>query len=166
MEVLIVLIVASLGFRMLGALGVKRFAGWPVSAAHGFAVMLVMTASAHFVPGGVAMMPNHEDLVRMVPPLVPFPGAVIYLTGVLELLGALGLVIATTRRAAVICLALLFVALLPANIYAAMADIPFHGEEASPLVFRIPLQVLLIAVALWMAKSTGGDGENVPKFKP
>ncbi len=166
MEVLIVLVVASLCFRILGALGVKRFTSWPASAAHGLAVMLVMTASAHFVPGDVTMMPNHEDLARMVPPLVPFPGAVIYLTGVLELLGALGLVIAATRRAAAICLALLFVALLSANIYATMADIPFHGEEASPLVFRIPLQVLLIAAALWVAKSTGGAGDKVPTFKP
>ncbi|MEU8245222.1 hypothetical protein [Nonomuraea sp. NPDC048916] len=100
METTAVLLVALLGFRALGALGVGRFASWPASAAHALAVMLVMTASAHFVPESVTVMPNHADLVRMVPPVVPFAGAMVYLTGVLELLGAAGLVLVRTRRAA------------------------------------------------------------------
>jgi hypothetical protein len=51
----IVLVLATLGFRALGALGVRRFARWPVSAAHGMAVMLLFTASAHFVPASVTV---------------------------------------------------------------------------------------------------------------
>nr|WP_236715003.1 hypothetical protein [Nonomuraea pusilla] len=148
---LIVLVVATLAFRLLGALGVRRLAGWRASAAHGLAVMLVVTASAHFVPEGVTVMPTHADLVRMVPPFVPFPGAVVYLTGVLELAGAAGLVLPATRRAAGFCLAALFVALLPANVHAAVADVPFAGEPATPLLIRVPEQLLFIAVALWVA---------------
>ncbi len=151
----IVLVVATSGFRALGAFGVRRFATWPASAAHGMAVMLVVTAAAHFVPAGVTVMPNHADLVRMVPPIVPFPGAVVYATGVLELLGAVALVAAATRRAAGIGLAALYVLLLPANVYAAVADVPFGGGEATPLWIRIPEQVLYIAVALWAAGSAG-----------
>ncbi|TDD25120.1 DoxX family protein [Nonomuraea diastatica] len=147
----IVLLVATVVFRLLGALGVRRFATWRVSAAHGLAVMLVMTASAHFVPAGVTAMPNHADLLAMVPPFVPFPALMVYLTGVLELAGAVGLVLAGTRKAAGICLALLFVALLPANIHAAVADVPLAGGEASPLWERIPEQVLYIGIALWAA---------------
>jgi uncharacterized membrane protein len=143
---------ATLVFRLLGALGVRRFRDWPASAAHGLAVMLVMTGSAHFVPASVTVMPNHADLVAMVPPFVPFADAMVYLTGVLELLGALGLVLASTRRAAGLGLAALFVTLLPANIYAAVADVPFAGGEATPLVQRIPEQLLYIAVALWVAR--------------
>lgn len=145
----IVLLAATLGFRLLGAAGVRRFAAWPVAAAHGLAVMLVMTASAHFVPEGVSFMPNHGDLLRMVPPFVPFPAAVVYLTGVFELAGAVGLVLPATRRAAGLCLALLFVCLLPANVYAAVADMPFAGGDATPLWLRVPEQVLYIAVALF-----------------
>ncbi|WP_188191116.1 DoxX family protein [Nonomuraea sp. SYSU D8015] len=150
----IVLLVATLVFRLLGVLGVGRFATWRVSAAHGLAVMLVMTASAHFVPASVTFMPNHADLVAMVPPFVPLPAFMVYLTGVLELAGAVGLVLEGTRRAAGICLALLFVVLLPANVYAALADIAFAGEPASPLWQRVPEQVLYIAVALWAATRT------------
>ena len=149
---LFVLLIALGLLRGLGALGVNRFATWPAAAAHALAIMLVMTSSAHFVPGGVTVMPTHDDLVAMVPPAVPFPSATVYLTGVLEFLGALGLVMARTRRAAGYCLALLFVFLLPANIYAATADIPFAGEPASPLWQRVPEQVLYIAVALWATR--------------
>ncbi|MEV4367135.1 hypothetical protein AB0J71_08700 [Nonomuraea sp. NPDC049637] len=147
----IVLVVATLAFRLLGALGVRRFGTWQASVAHGLAVMVVMTGSAHFVPVGVTFMPNHGDLVRMVPPFVPFPAAVVYLTGVLELAGAIGLVLPATRRAAGICLALLFVGLLPANVYAAVSDVPFAGGAATPLWERIPEQVLYLAAALFAA---------------
>jgi len=149
----LVLVLATLVFRALGALGVRRFASWPVSAAHGMAVMLPITASAHFVPAGVTVMPNHADMVRMVPPFLPFADALVYVTGVLELLGAAGLVLTATRKPAGYALAALFVALIPANIYAAVADVPFAGGEATPLWQRIPEQVLYIAVALWVART-------------
>lgn len=148
-----VLVGALLAFRLLGAFGVRRFASWPVSAAHALAIMLLMTASAHFVPAGVTVMPTHADLVRMVPPFVPFPGAMVYLTGVLELAGALGLLVGRTRRAAGLCLAALFVVMLPANVYAAVADVPFAGGPPSPLWQRVPEQALYVAVALWAALS-------------
>jgi uncharacterized membrane protein len=51
-------------------------------------------------------------------------------------------------------LAALFVALIPANIYAAVADVPFAGGEATPLWQRIPEQILYIGVALWVAQSS------------
>ncbi|MBB2915500.1 putative membrane protein [Streptosporangium becharense] len=153
----IVLVVATLCFRLSGAvLGPARFATWRVSTAYGLAVMLVMTASAHFVPPDVTFMPNHADMVAMVPPFVPFPALVVYLTGVLELAGAVGLVLPDTRRAAGICLALLFVLMLPANIHAALAGVTLGGEAATPLWQRIPEQVLYIGVALWAAGVIGG----------
>ena len=148
MEVIVVLLAGTAVFRLLGAFGVRRFGSWPVAAAHGMAVMLLMTASAHFVPAGVTVMPNHADLVAMVPPFVPFADAVIYATGVLELLGAAGLVIGATRWAAGLGLATLYLLLLPANVYAAVADVPFAGSAPTPLAQRIAEQVLYIAIAL------------------
>ncbi|MBG0831971.1 hypothetical protein HS041_30155 [Planomonospora sp. ID67723] len=153
----IVLAVATLCFRLLGAvLGLARFATWRVSAAHGLAVMLVMTASAHFVAPEVTFMPNHADMVAMVPPFIPFPAFVVYLTGVLELAGAVALVHPVTRRAAGVCLALLFLLMLPANIHAALTGVTFAGEAATPLWQRVPEQVLYIGIALWAASVAGG----------
>jgi uncharacterized membrane protein len=150
----LVLVLATLAFRAAGALGVRRFARWAASAAHGMAVMLLFTASAHFVPAEVTAMPNHGDLVRMVPPFLPYADALVYLTGGLKLLGAAGLVVATTRQAAALGLAALFVLLLPANIHAATADVAFaNGDPATPLWQRIPEQVLYLAVVVWVARS-------------
>lgn len=148
---LMLLLGPSLGFRLLGALGVGRFATWRASAAHGLAMMLMATGTAHFAPGTITVMPNHADLVAMVPPFVPFPHLMVYATGVLELLGALGLVLAKTRTAAGTSLAILFVLMFPANVHAAVADVPLGGDPPTPLWFRIPEQVLFITVALWAA---------------
>ncbi|MFI6517971.1 hypothetical protein ACIBF1_20610 [Spirillospora sp. NPDC050679] len=142
-----------LGFRLLGLLGVARFATWRTSAAHALAAMLVFTGAAHFMPDNVTVMPSHTDLTAMVPPFVPFPRLMVYTTGVLELLGALGLVRAATRPATGLALAGLFVAMLPANIYAALENVPLNGDPATPLWFRVPEQILFIAIALWATRS-------------
>lgn len=159
-EGLLLLFVPWLAFRAAGALGVARFAGWRSSGAHALAVMLLFTGAAHFAPDSQTFLPSHNDLTAMVPPFVPAPDLMVYATGVLELLGAAGLVLRATRRLAGLCLALLFVCLIPANIYAANADIPLNGDPATPLWFRIPEQIVYIAVALWVARGTDGSRVN------
>ncbi|MFH9727573.1 hypothetical protein ACH4M4_32100 [Streptomyces sp. NPDC017254] len=146
---LMLIAVPTVLFRLLGAFGVGRFATWRVSVLHGLAVMLAFTASAHFLPSALGPIPGRHDLVAMVPPFVPFPSLAVYATGVLELLGAAGLVREATRPTAGLGLAALFVLMLPANIYAAVEQLPFDGEPATPLWFRIPEQVVFIGVALW-----------------
>ncbi|MFD9049509.1 DoxX family protein [Streptomyces zaomyceticus] len=146
---LMLIAVPTVLFRLLGAFGVGRFATWRVSVVHGLAAMLVFTATAHFLPSAVGPIPGRQDLVAMVPPFVPLPGLAVYATGVLELLGAAGLIWQVTRRSAGIGLAALFVLMLPANIYAAVEQIPFNGEAATPLWFRIPEQMVFIGIALW-----------------
>jgi uncharacterized membrane protein len=141
-------------FRLLGLLGVARFATWRTSAAHALAAMLACTGTAHFLPDSVTVMPSHADLTAMVPPFVPFPHLMVYATGVLELLGALGLARTATRPAAGIGLAALFVAMFPANIYAAIENVPLNGDPATPLWFRVPEQILFIAIALWASRPT------------
>lgn len=150
-ETLLLLVIPALFFRLLGALGVRRFASWRMSFAHGLAVMLLFTGSSHFLPDTVSVAPSHDDLTAMVPSFVPFPDFMVYLTGVLELLGAVGLVLNRTRPLAGIGLAVLFVVMVPANISAAVEDIPLNGEAATPLWFRLPEQIVYIAVALWAA---------------
>lgn len=141
-----------LGFRVLGILGVRRSADWRTSAAHALATMLIFTSTAHFLPDSVSAIPSHDDLTAMVPPFVPFPDLMVYATGVLELLGALGLIVSMTRAATGVGLAVLLVLMLPANIYAAAEHVPLNGDPATPLWFRIPEQALFIAVALWSTR--------------
>ena len=114
----------------------------------------------HFAPESVTVMPGHADMVAMVPPFVPFPGLMVYATGVLEFLGALGLVLFATRSAAGTALATLFVLMFPANVYAAIADVTFDGDPATPLWFRIPEQIVFITIALWGAGRLSRPGPD------
>lgn len=160
METLVLLTTALLGLRLAGALGARRFIAWPTYGAYALAIMLIVTATTHFLPDGLdSPAPTHGDFLPMVPPFVPLPGAMVYLTGVLELLGAIGLFRESTRRAAGFGLIALFIVMLPANIHVAVADIPFNGAPATPLWLRVPEQLIYISVALWAATSATRTGQ-------
>jgi uncharacterized membrane protein len=59
-----------------------------------------------------------------VPPRLPAPGALVTITGVLELVGAAGLLYPPTRIAAAVCLFLLMLVMFPANVNAARMPNP------------------------------------------
>jgi uncharacterized membrane protein len=144
MAPLIVLLAALLIFRGLGALGVPLFLTWYDSITWALALMILFTASAHFTS-------MKEDLIKMVPKAFPYPRQIILVTGILEILGAIGLLIPRVRFAAGICLAILFVAMFPANVNAALKHVPLRGRRATPLWLRLPMQLLFIALAVLVA---------------
>ncbi|MEM9071368.1 MAG: hypothetical protein AAGE52_22875 [Myxococcota bacterium] len=106
------------------------------------AAMLVLTGAAHFA--------STEAMVQMVPAFLPGPVAIVYATGVLELAVAALLLWRVTRPTPWLgwCLAAFFVALLPANIYTAVAEVGLGGHGPAYLWFRVPLQLLFIGWAL------------------
>jgi uncharacterized membrane protein len=73
------------------------------------------------------------------------------LTGVFELLGAVGLLIPSTVVPAAYGLILLLLAMFPANVHAARAGLTVAGRRASPLVWRLPLQLFWIGALWWVA---------------
>jgi uncharacterized membrane protein len=133
-------------FRAAGALGVRAFLTWRDSGRWALAVMLIFAASAHFT----AM---RHDLAKMVPAAIPQPLAIIYITGVLEIAGAVGLLFPRTRRLAAICLILFFIAVFPANVKAARENVSIGGNPATALWLRLPMQALFIWLAWWSAGS-------------
>jgi uncharacterized membrane protein len=143
MIVLAVLTVATLLFRGAGVLGIEAFDSWLVAVRWGLATMLLLTASAHFTA-------RKDDLIRMVPKWMPRPHAVIFVTGILEILGAVGLLFPLTQRLSALCLILLFLAMLPANVRAAHLGLTMGGRPATPLWLRVPMQLLFIALT-WVA---------------
>jgi uncharacterized membrane protein len=78
---------------------------------------------------------------------------IIYLSGLFEIAGAIGLLIPQTRRLAGLALVLLLVAQFPANVNAALNGIPLGGEPPTPLWLRTPMQVLFIAMVWWTSIS-------------
>jgi uncharacterized membrane protein len=152
---LVVMVVAWLLFRGLGATGRFRAAGTTVGALRfALAVMFMFTSVSHFLPA------IRGDLVRMVPPFLPLPEVLVSLTGLLELAGAVGLLIPTTTTAAAYGLLALLVAMFPANVYAATTGLEIGGEAATPLVWRLPLQLLWIG-GLWWVGRTHSRGRRV-----
>jgi uncharacterized membrane protein len=105
------------------------------------AVMLIFTASGHFVfPQGMSMM---------IPEFIPFKTELVYVTGIIEILAAGGLLISRLKRLTGILLIIFFVLVLPANIHAAINHVDYQnatlsGAGAGYLWFRIPLQGLFI----------------------
>ena len=118
MAPLLTLLLGSLAARVVGWLGVDYVDTWPRAIAVGLAAMFVLTGVAHFV------QPLRGDMIAIVPPRLPAPALLVTITGVLELLGAVGLLIPATRVAAAVCLFLLMVAMFPANVYAARMPHP------------------------------------------
>jgi uncharacterized membrane protein len=146
MAVMVVLVGSLLVFRALGALGVRRFASWKEATRHALAVMFLFTASAHFTP-------MRHEMARMVPEGVPHPEVVILFTGVCEVLGAVGLLVPGVQRLAGIALVVFLVAVFPANVKAAREGVALGGRAATPLVARLPMQVLFIGLVLWVTQT-------------
>jgi uncharacterized membrane protein len=71
------------------------------------------------------------------------------LTGIVEILGGIGLLVPKTRRFAAVGLIVLLIAVLPANIHAGNAGIPFRGAPPTPVIPRIALQVFFMALIGW-----------------
>jgi uncharacterized membrane protein len=145
MLVLAVLILSLVVFRALGFAGIAAFASWHASARDAMAVMLFFTASAHFTS-------MRDDLVRMTPPWVPWPGVIVYFTGICEIAGGIGLFVPGLYHAAGIALIVFFLAVLPANIHAAKSGVTLRGRPATALLLRVPMQVLFIAWAWWSTR--------------
>jgi uncharacterized membrane protein len=107
---------------------------------------------------GAAHLLWPEAFLQIVPDAVPFPRAVVLLTGLAEIAGAAGLLTRHFRRAAALMLALYAVCVFPANIKHAMLGGEFFGW---PLDWRyhaprLALQPLLV----WWALRVGGWGRS------
>jgi uncharacterized membrane protein len=133
----VVLVAATLALRGIGGAGIPVLGTWTASLRGGLFAMFLLTASAHWGK-------RRPDLIRMVPPAFGRPDLIVTATGLLELLGAAGLLIPTTARAASICLSGLLIAMFPANVRAARQNLTVGGRSATALPLRLLLQLLFI----------------------
>ena len=147
MAPLVVMLVGWLAARAIGATGVWPAAdSWNAALRIALAAMFVFTAVSHFHPR------TRPDLIRMVPAALPTPALLVTATGVLELIGAIGLLVPQALPAAAYGLIALLVAMFPANVHAAREGLVIAGRRAMPLVWRVPLQLFWIT-ALWWVRS-------------
>lgn len=137
----IVLIASFFLFRVLGSAAFPYFDGWQPCLQAADAAMLLTAASAHYGK-------RRPDLIAMVPSSLPNPGLIVTVTGLLEIAGAAGLLVPGLSRAASRCLALLLLAMFPANVRAARERLTIGGRPVPGLGVRTLLQAVFIAACL------------------
>lgn len=109
-------------------------------------ITFIFTGASHFI------IP--ETFMMMMPPFLPAPLLLIYVSGFFEILGGLGLIVPMTKRAAAFGLVALLISVFPANIYVALNNIQLGGYMNYPVYqwLRLPLQLLLIWWVLWCVR--------------
>ncbi len=104
----------------------------------GLSLFFLFTAAGHFL--------RSEQMAEMLPAALPYRIELIYLTGIFELLGAIGVWISPLTRITGLLLIIMLVGVLPANIYSALQRVEFGGHGAGPLylLIRVPFQLFVI----------------------
>lgn len=138
---LITLVAGTGSARLAGLTGVGALDGWHPALRVGLALMLTVTGLAHFTR-------RRAGLVALVPPRLPHPQFLVTLTGVLELLGAAALLAPPTARWAAAGLAVLMLAMFPANVSGARRKLTLGGRPVTPLPARTAMQVTFVAAAV------------------
>ena len=102
-----------------------------------------------FFFGGIGHFIATDFFVSIVPPYIPSPLAVVYISGVFEILGAIGILSSRWRPAAGWGLALLILCVTPANFYMWQHPELFPDFAPPLLTVRMVIQVLLLACVIW-----------------
>jgi len=113
------------------------------------AVLMVAAGVNHFI--------SPAPYVAMMPAVLPAPLALVYISGIAEIAGGIGLIPRATRKLAAWGLIALFVAVFPANLNMAINELPL-GTQSVPtwaLWARLPLQIVLIVWAYWLTRDSG-----------
>jgi uncharacterized membrane protein len=112
-----------------------------------------------FVYAGVSHFTNPEQFVAIVPPWLPAPLALVYASGVFEILGGLGALPPRTRALAGWGLVALLVAVFPANVQMALDAERWMAQGIPPwaLYVRLPLQLVLILWAWWATRPDAAE---------
>lgn len=115
-----------------------------LAAQIGISVMFLFTAMGHFM--------LTEGMALMIPKIIPFKKQIVYITGIVEIMGAFALLFPKLTRPTAWFLIVFLIIMLPANIYGAIHQVDYqnatyHGKGLNYLFLRIPLQVSYI---LWL----------------
>jgi uncharacterized membrane protein len=105
-----------------------------------------------FFIGGIAHFAFTELEMKIVPPWLPAHRELVLVSGVFELIGAIGILFHSTRRIAGWGLILLTITVTPANVFMLQNANQFPEVPYWALIARLPLQFLLL-LCIWWATS-------------
>ena len=107
---------------------------------------------AWFFFGGISHFTNVAFFMAIMPPYVPYPLAAVYVSGVFEVLLAIGILIPVTREWSGNLLMLLTLAVTPANVHMWLHPELFPDVSPTALSVRLVVQVLLLMLIWWSTR--------------
>ena len=115
-----------------------------------------------FLVAGILHFVEDDAFAAIVPPALPYPVAIVWLTGLMELGFAVALFTKFRLPLTGLLLSLFLLAVLPANIYMALENVPMGETAMSPatLWIRVALQFPLITLVLWCCTSPPFRGRS------
>jgi len=125
-----------------------------------YKLLTIYVMSFVYVLIGIRHFTNPQYFLDIVPPQLPFKLFLVYLTGLIEIIGGVAILSPKTRKAGAYLLIFLLVSVFPANIYLYVSETPqsLLGISKMDALIRMPFQIPLILLAFWHSK------ENHPKW--
>ena len=125
--------------------------------------LLALGYGIPFILVGIEHFRSPQKFVDIVPNYLPFALFLVYLTGVMEIVGGLGIIYPDTREITGRLMVLFLLAVYPANFYMWANDVPFNGTRLTTNghLVRLSVQILLIIGALGFS----GDLEKLKNLK-
>jgi uncharacterized membrane protein len=120
--------------------------------------LVLFVVAAFFTFAGVGHFTNADFFIAIVPPyLQSVDRELVYISGVFEILGGIGVLVPMTRKFSGYGLLALLVAVYPANIHMAMNPEQFPDMTANALLVRLPFQLLFAAMVWWSSIAAGAS---------
>ena len=115
---------------------------------------LLWVMAAFYVFAGVMHFVRPDVYLPMMPPYLPWPGPLVFLSGVAEIALGLAILVPRLRPVAAWGIILLLIAVFPANIHIALNNVPLFGNPEGAGIWnwvRLPMQGVLALWAWWYA---------------
>ena len=117
--------------------------------------LIAFSLGALYIIVGIKHFTDLEFFLVIVPPYIPFPETMVYISGFFEIVFGCLLIPKKTRRYAAIGLIFLLIAVFPANIYLFNSEVALEtiGISSHDALVRLPFQIPLIIIAYWQTKN-------------
>jgi len=116
--------------------------------------VLVWVMGAFYILNGLNHFLSADAYIAIMPDYLPWHSQLVFLSGLVEVGLGIAVFFPATRVAAAWGIIVLLIAIFPANLYVAMNDLPYVGDEPNAVVnwLRLPFQLALIAWAYWYTR--------------
>ena len=128
----------------------------------GIVQILAFVYGIPFILIGIEHFREPQKFIEIVPSYLPFPLFLVYITGIMEIVGGIGIIYPDSRVLAGRFLVLFLIVVYLGNLYMWMNNVPFNGTKLTSTghLIRLIIQILLIIGALGFS----GDLSKIKNF--